>query len=130
MMISFSKHICCFQVWSFGVSNAKKRVSQREFIRGYTHVIKSPPARENLCHTLEALLGGCFDTFDEVNNGGTPTGSMTKAEFIEYQRCWNLTDVESAQLFADIAGKDATRISRQQYLLAAWCASLYALCCS
>jgi hypothetical protein len=108
------------RVWSFGVSNAAKCVNQREFLRGYTHIIKSPPARENLCHTIEDLLGGCFDTFDQVNNGGTAAGGMTQDEFVEYVRCWNLSEAEGKQLFMDIAGNGGERISRQQYLLAAW----------
>jgi hypothetical protein len=134
------------QVWSFGVAHSKKRVSRKEFMRGYTHIIKSRSARAKLCETIEELLGGCFDLFD-AENRGQRTGSMNKPQFIDYVTCWNLSEAEAEQLFVDIVKLECTpslgvdiadgrrkglqdvgegdcqedeQITRQQYLNAAW----------
>ena len=45
---------------------------------------------------------------------------MDKQEFIEYQTCWNLTPDEAVCLFEAAAGRNAEKISREDYLLAAW----------
>lgn len=109
-------------MWSFGVSNAQHRVSRREFMRGYTHIIKDAEARRSLVTTLEDLLGGCWDTFDKAYHGSdsTPDGEMSRQEFIDYKTCWNLSEAEAGALFDEVAGKGATSITKQQYLHAAW----------
>ena len=72
------------QVWSFGVRLKDMRVSKREFVHGYTHIIKRAEARRSLSTTLEDLLGGCFDIFDDTLHGER-TGQMSKEKFVAYQ---------------------------------------------
>jgi hypothetical protein len=97
------------QVWRFGVRAKEKRVSRREFIRGYTHIIKSKPDRQKLCATVEHLLGGCFDVFDDTLHGERK-GSMTKQDFVSYQMCWNLAAEEAEHLFRDITDPPQKRV--------------------
>jgi hypothetical protein len=108
-------------VWSFGASSSQRRVSRREFLRGYTHIINNASARHNLAATLEDLLGGCWDTFESsYRDGKGLTGVMTKQQFADYVTCWNLSEDEAMKLFEEIAGEGAEGITREQYLLAAW----------
>jgi hypothetical protein len=119
---SASRRATCghrLQVWSFGVSNKAHRVSRREFIRGYTHIIKSSVARQNLSRTLEDLLGGCWDEFDRAHSG-TADGMMSREEFVDYQMCWNLSRAEAEKVFEEVAGRGAETITKKEYLLAAW----------
>lgn len=60
------------------------KVSKREFVHGYTHIIKRTAARQQLSVTLEDLLGGCFDFFDDTMHGQR-TGQMSREMFVSYQ---------------------------------------------
>ena len=53
-------------------------------MHGYTHIIKRVEARRHLSATLEDLLGGCFDIFDDTLHGHR-TGQMSKEKFVAYQ---------------------------------------------
>lgn len=59
-------------------------MSKKAFLFGYTRLIQRAPRRLELSSTLEELLGGCFDIFDEAQHGQR-TGKMTKEDFIAYQ---------------------------------------------
>jgi hypothetical protein len=72
------------QVWSFGIRLKDTKVSRKEFVHGYTHIIKREEPRQQLSTTLEELLGGCFDIFDDTMHGQR-TGKMSKEEFVSYQ---------------------------------------------
>lgn len=74
----------CAQVWSFGIRQKDKRVSKKAFVHGYTHIIKRQKPRQQLSATLEDLLGGCFDIFDDTLHGER-TEQMTKDDFVKYQ---------------------------------------------
>ena len=50
-----------------------QRVTRREFMRGYTHLIKDAAARRELNRTIAHLLGGAWDCFD-VAYGGNGDG--------------------------------------------------------
>ena len=106
-------------MWSFGEDFGARAVSRRQFIRGYTHVIKDPTARHELNKTIHSLLGATFDAFDAAS-GGSGAGLMTRAQFVDYQGCWNLTEDEAIDLFNCVAGKSTEHITKAQYLLSAW----------
>lgn len=110
------------------------RVSRSEFLRGYTHTIKSTTRRESLRQTLSSVLGECFDAFDEAQHGKR-LGTLSKQEFIVFHMRWNVSAAEAEQLFLDITGcprpgpqldgevidEDPTAsISKQAYMDAAW----------
>ena len=110
------------------------RVSRAEFLRGYTHTIKSTPRREALRQTLNSVLGDCFDAFDESHHGKL-LGHLTKQEFIEFHTRWNVSAAEAEHLFLDVTGSPRPGpqldgeiimedpnilLSKQAYMDAAW----------
>lgn len=122
------------RIWSYGMYVKHMRVSRTEFLRGYTHTIKSTARRESLRHTLSSVLGEFFDAFDEARHGQL-LGHLTKQEFIAFHMRWNVSAAEAEQLFLDITGSprpgpqldgeviddDPTiTISKQDYMNAAW----------
>lgn len=110
------------------------RVSRTEFIRGYTHTIKSTRRRESLRQTLNSLFGEVFDAFDEAQHGKR-LGHLSKQEFIAFHMRWNVSAAEAEQLFLDITGAPrpgpqldgevigddpSTQLSKQDYMNAVW----------
>lgn len=105
------------RVWSFGVSNSAQKVSRREFLRGYSGIVKDASARRDLCDTIQDLLGASFDM---VAEHGEHTGRMTEPQFISFVSCWNLNEQDGRQLFRDLDKDNMGIVTREQYLLAAW----------
>lgn len=89
-------------------------------MRGYANVVKDAMEREKLAVTLQGLLGSCFDQFDKCVHSNTPQGFLSEDEFVRYTFCWNLEEEESRRLYRDIDREQTGRVTKEQYLLAAW----------